>query len=56
MSLLDNSMSHKGGKRRNYTMKLNVKLLNMLRKIVIIKQQKNFMLLLKGLENGDKAN
>ena len=25
MSLLDNSMSHKGGKRRNYTMKLKCK-------------------------------
>ena len=34
----------------------NAKILNMLRGIVIIKLQENLMLLLNGLENGDKTN
>ena len=57
MSSLHNSLSHKGQKKKGITQwNSNVKLLNMLRRIVIIKLKKNFELLLKGLENRDKTN
>ena len=55
MSSLDNSLSHKGKKEGIRQWNSNAKLLIMLRRIVIIKLE-NFMLLLKGLENGDKTN
>ena len=45
-------MSHKGEKIAQWNS--NAKLLNMLRRIAITKLQKNFMLLLNGLEIRDK--
>ena len=48
-------MSHKEKKEGITQLNSNAKLLNILRRIVIIDSHKNFMLLLKGLQNGDKT-
>ena len=56
MSSLDNSCPIKKKKEGITQWNSNAKILNMLRRTVIIKLQKNFKLLLNGLESGDKTN
>ena len=56
MSSLDNSCPIKEKKEGITQWNSNSKLLNVLKRIVIIKLQENFMLLLNELENGDETN
>ena len=56
MSSLDNSMSHKGEKRRNYTMEFKREAIEYAEKNSNHKAPNNFMLLLNGLENEDRTN
>ena len=56
MSPLDNSVSHKGEKRRNYTMEFKREAIGYAEKNGNHKAAKNYMLLLNGLEDGDKIN
>ena len=56
MSTLDNAMFLKGENRRNFTMEFKCKAIEYVGKNRNHKAAENLMLLLKGLENGDKTN
>ena len=56
MSSSDNSISHKGEKRSNYTIEFKREAVEYAEKNSNHKAAKKFMLLLKGLEKRDRTN
>ena len=56
MSSLDNSMFHKGEKRRNYTIEFKREAVEYAEKNSNHKAAKKFMLLLNKIDNGSKTN
>ena len=56
MSSLDNSMSHKGEKRRNYTMEFKREAIEYAEKNSNHKAAEKYCVSVKRLENGGKTN